>query len=347
MKKWVFVLMAFLSHVESVYASCGDAFRNPKVAEIFSTFDSEAQSTSRIWANYKASSSTIVLTDSAANPSCAIVRYPSGRLHTVLLSKPLPIPNNVYSFCGPWFGPCSPSLFTEGIVEAALLNYNNQLDSIASLFGVSEATVQALLTFHESFHYFAQVLGVPAGRWSAAIRGLGGSGRADLENKCYASSVGVIHLRRISMSKLVDALEAAWIHNDSQRAKSLAADYLTLRSQRLDLVRNETIADGSSTITCSEAETRMEMVEGTADYFSLMALYSLNRLSEQKVVDWIRLSVNSAADVSSHYYRFGAVPLLIMAKANMTEFQNVLDALVVATDPQSTITEQLKLWAER
>jgi hypothetical protein len=169
------------------------------------------------------------------------------------------------------------ALRERGITRAIVLNVPLDLASLGALgrmlqnARVDPVSIQADLAVHETFHLHAQF---PT--WLDQTRDYAWPAwdvqpdRVALRERCYAGSPQLVDAVSAERDALVAAFDAVVVpdsaRRDTRTGLQHARRFLELRASRRELQDTMTVAQGSRTISCGDAEDLMELEEGVSQW---------------------------------------------------------------------------------
>lgn len=322
-------------------AQCSSFFESEKIKSHLNIYK-QIRNTSGVWDNYNPFHETVLFTDFKSHPTCALILNGDNQFE-YSLNVPLTATNHIYSF------------YLAGSTEHQV---TTELDSIFKSKGITKASLYSLapfpfppsfqvyeqyivgfnqilflMTLHESFHFNVQYVGkvLPSlykwPDWDQYQPDLD-----DLQTKCYINPA-VKESTAQELKTLVRAYKLASIYHQPDLAREAIKTFLALRKSRylsLHGISVKTI-DNPEGISCEEAEARIELIEGSAEYFGLYNALKIGIIHPLQIADVSEFRW----DFNTLHYSFGSLQLFLISE--------------LSNDPMSKITARIarsKSWNE-
>lgn len=259
-----------------------------------------------------------------------------------------PIPNGLYTFCGLSPMPSCPQVSVEANPEIAVLfKLDNVLDGVVALkFSVASANFMTLA--HEAFHYFGQSLQTQQGLWPTFPKepGFSLAARAQIVKQCYNFNPDMLEVTQKEFGSLRQAFRLAMQGAPEADVKEKAQEFFSFRTQRRLMTSEVRILDEGTDRNCEQAESTMELSEGTAEYVGLQSVMNAGLMTYSEVDKWMGLALDQPTGPSEPYYRVGALALMILNKIDPTGLQESIKQMSKASEPRQTIMFMFSNWVQ-
>lgn len=311
------------------------------IATILKRLEAES-TTEEVWKGYKLSNNPLLLVDFSLSTNCATLKTKNTKPQNIKFEKTLPMPNKLYNFCAKEFPNCEEILAKTQSESVVILNAGSQmLEPLRDILKIDPIDLLFAMGVHEGFHLFGQM---KSGVWK--IFGLTGLARQQVEELCYSKNDEIADIRRKEMFALYQSFDSSFVKNNKTEALQFAKEFLSLRKSRYALVNDIAVQNSNDTISCQEAEARMEMNEGTPDFIQSLVMLQIGAMDKPKVSQWIKLAVDTDKNKSAHYYKFGSMQILILSTERFESSIQLSEHFLGIDDWSKTIGYEFESWVK-
>jgi len=319
MVKYLVILVFLFDAYALAQKDCKDFFNSSSLNSVKAQYKKLLE-LPFIWKNYRPENYTTVLTNTEDSfGHCAVIIDPSQNIVEVPMANTFTFTNGLYNF---YLGnqslagsvPVELDNFLKKKKISTALIYNvikfpeskDIPDYIAHLSGRDDFHLNVIV--HEGFHLnikFANLSGDKTNPWPTWDL----QPERDIGKNCYSNEIA-----KPFWEKEKNALNAfvkilLLDRSNLKLAITAARDFIKIRKQRYESLKDIRVPSkfNPNGISCSEAESIMELEEGMADYLGTTASLVIGSMSPLQVIEHL-------SDYHDWYYRSGLAQLLFIYK---------------------------------
>lgn len=347
MKPFVLQVLILFSVCQVKAQSCDSFLESPALTPIVQGLQELSKNQKPVWSKFSVPSVPIFFINQRDFPNC-IALWNEQKITTFSAPANIQsIQNGLYEFCGADpFKACPKSNETASSLDLGMLyRLDNVLEGLTAV-GFMPAQTNLLTLSHEGFHIFGQYLGAKSQQWPVLQdAGFSLEARKEVIGKCYSKNLEVSEMTKAELQSLRSALHLVSVNEEKTEIKEQLFKFFETRKKRHEIVKEERILDitGKSQ-SCEEAESKMELMEGSAEFVGLQTAIDAKVMSYEDIDRWLGLAIEQPNGPSEPYYRFGAMALMIVRKLSPDQLEQMISRINKQTNSQNTIIFELEQW---
>jgi hypothetical protein len=300
-----------------------------------------------IWPGYESSLIPMVIIDGSSKSNCAV--YSDAQVQKEIhLESPVVLENGVYDFMwdssqGVLSKPPGLVQIEKLIGQKTMLIFNPVSDIVAQIAKTgpppwTTALLNRFLIIHEGFHLYGEKnLLRSAWKFPAWPTHPLDDARDQIDKiGCYESTNEVREIFHKEMSALREASRLGLNPSTQLAARESLGAFRQFREARYRALSKED--RGTHVPHCPLVESRMEILEGFADYVALATLMDSGLIRPKDVLSYMVFT----EALNEPYYRFGALQLLTLRQLDRGQFLSILKRLSESKDWSEGIFSQTR-----